>query len=329
MITVLMTTYNDSKFLPYSIHTILNQTFKEFELLIIDDGSTDNTEELIKTFNDSRINYKKIEHSGRTKALNLGLKNATFDWVVLADADDLLYPEKIGIYKEYIHKGKNYIITAYTFHFSKKKIVYKIKFPSNINLKKFLALHAFSNSVLYNRNHILGLGGYNEELYLGEEDYELWLRAMNSSEFFVIPKYLTFTNHRADSISKSRIEERNNSIFCIQEPYYSDEYLINLGYKTETERIILKGWKEYFFGSKESAKEYFKNIGFNLIKSPRACLALLLTYLPERYLGKFKSSLIKLRLKYLIGYFSKETIRARKLLKKILSTHPNFLSTLR
>ena len=69
-ITVLLTTYNCAEFIGSAIKSVLNQTYPNFELLVIDDGSTDNTEDVIASFDDPRIIYKRIEHVGRSIALN-------------------------------------------------------------------------------------------------------------------------------------------------------------------------------------------------------------------------------------------------------------------
>ena len=75
-ISILMTVFNGADFLKESIESILNQTYKDFELVIINDYSTDNTIQIIKKFNDDRIKlYNLHTRFGRTKALNYGLKN--------------------------------------------------------------------------------------------------------------------------------------------------------------------------------------------------------------------------------------------------------------
>ncbi len=75
---MILPTYNSNEYLHSSVSSILNQTFKSFELLIIDDGSTDNTEELVKNYDDSRILYYKITHTGLANSLNFGLKKASY-----------------------------------------------------------------------------------------------------------------------------------------------------------------------------------------------------------------------------------------------------------
>src|ERR1035438_10678665 len=87
-VTVLMTVYNCRQYILTSVNSILRQTYVNFELLIIDDGSEDNSEEIIKSLNSEKIKYIKLKHLGRSAALNYGLKEAKYDWVALMDSDD-------------------------------------------------------------------------------------------------------------------------------------------------------------------------------------------------------------------------------------------------
>ena len=80
-ISVLMSVYNGEKFISQSINSILNQTYKNFEFLIVNDGSTDNSEKIIKSFSDSRIIYLSKQNTGLTKSLNYGLKQAKGEYI--------------------------------------------------------------------------------------------------------------------------------------------------------------------------------------------------------------------------------------------------------
>lgn len=93
--SVVMPAYNAWATIANAINSILNQSHKEFELVIIDDGSTDNTEQEVKKFDDHRIVYQKIGHSGIVHARNTGNSIATGDVIVLQDADDLSMPDRL------------------------------------------------------------------------------------------------------------------------------------------------------------------------------------------------------------------------------------------
>ncbi|HKQ33129.1 MAG TPA: glycosyltransferase family A protein, partial [Thermodesulfobacteriota bacterium] len=95
-VTVLMTVYNGEKFLNEAIDGILNQTFRDFEFLIINDGSTDGSREIIKSYKDPRINLVDNESNiGLTASLNRGLSLAGGEYIARQDADDISLPERL------------------------------------------------------------------------------------------------------------------------------------------------------------------------------------------------------------------------------------------
>ena len=92
-VTVLMSVYNSEKFLRESINSILEQTFKDFEFLIINDGSTDSSREIILSYNDPRITlFDNKNNIGLTKSLNKGLDLAKGEYIARQDADDISLP---------------------------------------------------------------------------------------------------------------------------------------------------------------------------------------------------------------------------------------------
>ncbi len=97
MISIIVPTYNRAKEIPKSIESILSQTYKDFELIIIDDGSTDNTQEVVETYQDKRIRYIKNTTSqhGVSVARNIGIRESAGEYITFNDSDDIFYPEKL------------------------------------------------------------------------------------------------------------------------------------------------------------------------------------------------------------------------------------------
>jgi glycosyltransferase involved in cell wall biosynthesis len=96
LITVFIPAYNASHHINEAIDSILNQTYKDFQLLIINDGSTDNTESIIKTYSDTRIKYiKKDINTGLIDTLNLGFQITDTKYLVRMDADDISHPQRL------------------------------------------------------------------------------------------------------------------------------------------------------------------------------------------------------------------------------------------
>ena len=105
MISILLPVFNVEKYLRQSIESILFNTFKNFELVIVDDGSTDNTDSIIKSYKDPRINYLIKTNSGLIETLNYGLKKCSYPIVMRMDGDDVITENKIQKQLNYFNKS--------------------------------------------------------------------------------------------------------------------------------------------------------------------------------------------------------------------------------
>ena len=96
LVSVIIPTYNRGRLILDSINSVLNQTYKNIELIVVDDCSTDNTEEILKSINDSRIKYVKLEkNSGACIARNKGIELSTGEFIAFNDSDDLWITTKL------------------------------------------------------------------------------------------------------------------------------------------------------------------------------------------------------------------------------------------
>lgn len=300
-LSVLMTTYNCGKYLLASVNSILQQSFKEFEFVIIDDGSTDDTEQIISRFVDERIRYIKIPHLGRSKALNIGLRECSDKWVALMDADDVSHPQRLQKQLNSLVSTENAISCTWSAYFRNRNILYRVETPcSNNELKKRIALHSYicNSSVIYNKNFILQHTGYNEQL-TAFEDYELWLRLIKEANFFVVPKYLSFVRIREDSASRIHFNERKTLVYDFQKKYFCD-LESNFSISKYDEQQMIKGWREYFYGDKKNARLEWNKIP-KRSWTVRIILAYLLTFTSEKILYKFQNYRLRLRLNSLLS----------------------------
>lgn len=113
--SVIIPTYNREKILPRAIESILTQTFDDFELIIVDDGSIDKTEELIRNYKDERIKYIYKENGGQNSALNRGLKEARGCYVAFCDSDDAWLPLKLEkTYEKYMEDEEVSVVYCWT-----------------------------------------------------------------------------------------------------------------------------------------------------------------------------------------------------------------------
>jgi glycosyltransferase involved in cell wall biosynthesis len=304
-ITVLMPTYNCAEYIKASARSILNQSFSDFELLIIDDGSTDNTCEIIESFKDSRIVYKKTENKGTGTALNYGLENASGDWIARIDADDLNVPERLEKQIKFLNANPEFdIISSWSVYFNNKgKILFPLRepiTPEEIVLGLNLHNPLNQSGVMYKRDLIKN--EKYDESFLIYEDYELFYRIREKVKFYNIPDFLVYTRVRGDSKS---------SVIKDEKIY---EMLFNNAFKNLLNADNSKGkafywasniaWVNFFYGNKKDARKYLYH-SFSM----KNILAYITTFLPESIFRK----LIKSRLKYRIiaikedkGKFKKE-----------------------
>src|SRR4051794_17886995 len=96
-VSIVMPAYNTGRFITEAIESVLAQRYRNWELVIIDDGSTDNTGSIIEGFTDPRIVALRQPNGGLTSARNLGLSNVSGDWVLFLDSDDLLRPDALDV----------------------------------------------------------------------------------------------------------------------------------------------------------------------------------------------------------------------------------------
>lgn len=318
-ITVLMPVYNGAKFIGRAINSILNQSYKEFEFLIVDDGSTDNTKAIIHSFNDPRINYHYIPNSGLGRALNYGLSIAKYDWIARMDSDDISHPQRLEKQITTANRNDFDVISCQYAVFVKGRIHYHIHSSEHHSeIKKRLAIHneIAHPGVLFNRHTILNNGGYSPVVF---EDFELWLRLKEKVKFYNLPEVLIFVNSRSDSYSRINAEKRRKEVYDILAPYYNSDLAKEFGIKPEDDTMI-RGWREFFYGDKKKARIYwlktpFYKLGF------RMPFAYILSFLPENIIIRFQAANLRLKIKYLLSYFSKNNRVLRRTFVELLKSY--------
>ena len=180
-VTVLMPVYNGEKYLREAIESILNQTFKDFEFLIINDGSTDSSRDIVLSYNDSRIRLIDNEKNiGLTKSLNRGLELARGEYIARMDADDVSLPERLEKQVSYleIHPKVGVLGTWMKCIDEYGKPTSTQHPPTQPYLIKWSLLFGCSiahSSVMMRRAVLERVGGYNPEIVVAQ-DYGLWVR---------------------------------------------------------------------------------------------------------------------------------------------------------
>lgn len=210
LISVQICTYNRANLIKEAIQSVLDQTYENFEIIIIDDASTDNTEEVVKSFFDSRIKYFKNEKNlGIAKSRNLAVQKCSGEYIAILDSDDFWNDSKK--LEKQIHFLENNslvgIIGTQAFKINLKgNIVGKLKkeLKDKDIRKKILLTNQFVNSsVLIRKRVIEEFGGYDENLS-GIEDYDLFLKIGQKYQFQNLASFSTSYRIGNESYSSNR-----------------------------------------------------------------------------------------------------------------------------
>lgn len=223
LVSVLLPVYNASIFLKEAIDSILSQTYSNFELIIINDGSTDNSENLILKYDDPRIKYHFQENSGVAKTLNKGISLACGDYIWRHDADDISTPHKLQRQLEFLEQNPNYGLcsTQVIFMTENGKLAKNFKMPSDdFFLGESCKKVSFSDfnpycpithgTVLVKTQLMKEINGYRD-FFITSEDVDAWLRFIQLADAAVIHEPLSY--HRLSAKSATQIHGWKNEFY--------------------------------------------------------------------------------------------------------------------
>lgn len=282
LISIIMPAYNSARFISKSIQSVLSQSFTNFELIIINDGSTDETDAIVSRYIDPRINYViKEKNTGLIESLNLGLTLAKGNYIARLDSDDLMVSNRLELQSKVLNDnadihfvtsnveiisedGNSLTFTNWSFNSNEYKF--------NLMLRQCIC----HSSVMFRRS-IIGVIGVYDLKWLHAEDYDYWLRISKNFNFYQIPVVLTkwrevstgisnsnnsFQENQALAISKEGIKKQFNYdieinfLKFLKNPNIKDRYFL-----TEVDLTFFKHLREYSL--QNNLREYFD---FELLK---------------------------------------------------------------
>jgi glycosyltransferase involved in cell wall biosynthesis len=212
-----MPAYNAEKYIGEAIASVLEQSFFDFELLIINDGSTDDTVKIVRSFNDPRIVLISQGNKGIAAALNLGLSRASSPYVARFDADDICFKNRLKVQYDFITAYPEYSIigSAAEYIDAEGHYIFTHHPAGHLNEEiqqlKYTVCPFIHSSVLYKKDVIINNGGYNEHAYT-YEDHFLWMNILK--------------NEKACNLSQPLIKVRlNPESVTIDERWHSRKFL--------------------------------------------------------------------------------------------------------
>ena len=207
LISVIVCTYNSRLWITKTINSLVNQTYKNLQIIIIDDGSNDDTVKLIKLFQDNRIDIYRKHHSGITNSLNFGLEKAKGNFVAIVDHDDYLHPKRIEEQYRFMMSNLEYglIGTNFVNVDERGEVLQKIKYPEkHEQIVEQLPRRCcvFHGSMLINKYLFDTVGRYDTSLEVAG-DWDLFLKLIGKTKFYNIQKYLMYKRLHKNAASLS------------------------------------------------------------------------------------------------------------------------------
>jgi glycosyltransferase involved in cell wall biosynthesis len=232
-ITVLMPAYNTQKYIGQAIESVLKQTYTNFEFVIVNDGSTDSTRDIISSYNDERIVLIDQPNMGVAAALNTGLIHSRAPYIARFDADDICHPQRLEKQIQFLLNNPDYILVGSDADYILENGDFLFRFNciaythQQIMEKMYFYCPFMHPTVMYKKDSVCNAGGYPVDAH-NFEDYLLWTSIAKKGKFYNL----------AEPLIKYRL---NSTSVTIDEKWRGRRFralkraAINRGYVTEPE----------------------------------------------------------------------------------------------
>lgn len=235
LISVIMSVHNAEAYLKEAVESILSQTFKDFEFIVVDDASSDNSLKILESYPEIKI-IKNTENLGLTKSLNIALRQAKGEYIARMDADDISLPNRLEVQKNFLDKNPHISVVGSaveiidgkkkTVHTEPKSIEYFMKF-------KNIMSHP---TVMFRKKDIMSVGAYDENFKYAQ-DYDLWSKLLGKGYKIAnidspLLRYRIHENSITQGKTKDLAYEIAMSIAKRNSPILYDAFLLSLHRQT-------------------------------------------------------------------------------------------------
>jgi glycosyltransferase involved in cell wall biosynthesis len=267
MVSIVVSCYNQAKYLRYSLDSIIHQSYIDWECLIINDGSSDNTDELAKSYCiiDKRIKYIKQENQGVCIARNNGVVNSSGKYILFLDADDIIDNSLLEKFVNVLETKPNVkIVASNVKYFGNKRGV--LRFP-DYNMTTLLGRNIFVVTSRFRKEDGGKVGGFNVNMKDGLEDWDFWISILEkggdvyrfNEPYF---HYRIRSKSRNNSISENTLHELRKTIWENHKELFSKVFFDP---KESFEFHLVKHSKKYklgelFLSPLKFVRNYLKSI---------------------------------------------------------------------
>ncbi|KQB41565.1 glycosyltransferase family 2 protein [Flavobacterium aquidurense] len=288
-ITVLMPVYNCELYVKEAVDSILNQTFSDFEFIIIDDASTDSTVSIIKSYNDPRIQLiEKPQNSGYTNSLNNGLSIAKGEYIARMDGDDISLPERFAKQVTFLDANPDVVLCGTVFTIIGTDIIVTVP-ENNENIKLAMLKDCCIGhpTVMIRKNILDKFSLMYDATKEPAEDYDLWTRMLVIGKLHNLQEVLLQYRIHNSQVSQKRNEQQTNIALEIKTNLINNLNLNKDEFTTDLLKKIISGKHQIYF----SEIEQFQDLKSRLLLANEASFFEKTGF--EKYLLNLQNNLYK------------------------------------
>lgn len=267
-VSIALPVYNGMNFIEQAVESLLNQSFRDFEIIIIDDGSNDKTPEILKSLavSDPRIKvFRNQKQEGICNALNKAISYAQGDLIARMDADDIAHPTRLEKQVKQFWSNPNLIVLGTDVELidEQGKVIGYRHYPQSHNeiLASIQNLSPFAHpSVMFRKSAFLKVGGYRKQ-YQDAEDYDLWLRMCHLGEMSNLPEPLLQYRIHPRQVTTSRLRNQHRAHMAARREHlglgnYSLWYALKGKQSTLGYKYMALAYQQILLGQPRAALRY-------------------------------------------------------------------------
>ncbi|MBR5412789.1 MAG: glycosyltransferase [Fibrobacter sp.] len=270
MISIVLPSYNRAHILPKAVESILRQTYKDFELIIVDDGSSDNTCEVVKSFDDNRIVYVRQENAGACVARNNGIDHARGEYIAFQDSDDIWHQDKLEKQLKTLQEKNADIVFCRMNRMSGGKIVGLVSdyFKEGFLSKDVMPM-SIGTQTLIGKSQVFKQEKFDPEMPRFQE-FELLVRAQKEFSIYCMEEPLADYIIQGDSLSVNPLKYMQAwNLMLKKHPDFLERY------KSSRDRIACDVMRNAFMTADRKLRRQMIAMAFKFKTSPRMIYRLL------------------------------------------------------
>ncbi len=266
-VSVVIPACNAGQFIAEAIDSVLAQTFTDFEVIVVDDGSTDDTREVVARFTDPRLRYVYQDHAGVSAARNAGIRRAQGRYIAFLDADDWWLPEKLALQVQLLESRPEVgLVYCGAYRVRNGRIISKFRaryrgdvFEPLLVRGNEKVMAGSASAVIIRKECLEQVGGFDEDCFAAE-DWEMWLRLAAQYEFDCVPDCLVAVRFHEENTS-AKVERMRQGISITFRKIFENLALQHkiepIKERAKSQEYLLLGIYSARIGETRLARQYF------------------------------------------------------------------------